>query len=459
MIIMTMVATPLLISKHPWRAFSCVTSQAMEDDWEVLDDVYCISRAAGYSRRGGRTTTPMPTRLKLKKTGKVKRSTREGSGLPKKGPQPRLRLGGSAPPDAARGIAQPGTALRPGGSAPPATAPTVSLGSDCAGLHTAHIALDLLGFRVTDEFVSENDDKTLYTLLSNFNPYHIAEDVMLRDDKALRSVDLYTAGPPCQSFSLEGVGHGVCDNRGVVFLRVLQVIKNIQPRSFMLENVLGLKFAHKAVYKFILETLQHLHNKAYRVRVRVLDARLHGGVPQSRPRLYIVGWKRKDETTEFRWPSEIPAKQLNSMLDNTDSSTLQPSTSVKRNIDTALATITQNGGRPQHVPYVVNVGASPGHGGGHYMRECSPCLTRARCAGGGHWISNRSRMMTITEMQALQGFPPNYLYVPPDVTQRQYAAMLGNAYTVGVAGRVALALLRTIGVAAEDHADVWCQGI
>ena len=106
--------------------------------------------------------------------------------------------------------------------------------------------------------------------------------------------------------------------------------------------------------------------------------------------------------------------------------------------------------------YFVNVGDSHLRGGGHTMLDCCPCLTRSRCSSGGHWVSNLQRMLCIPEMEALQGFPPGYIKRPSIVTQRQYAAMLGNADTVSVVGRVALSLLSSVGlVDRARRRDIW----
>ena len=67
-------------------------------------------------------------------------------------------------------------------------------------------------------------------------------------------------------------------------------------------------------------------------------------------------------------------------------------------------------------------------------------------------------MLTLREMEALQGFPSGHLAIPPGrprITERQCAGMLGNAFTVAVTGRVALALLKTTGLVDDTVADVW----
>ncbi len=88
-----------------------------------------------------------------------------------------------------------------------------------------------------------------------------------------------------------------------------------------------------------------------------------------------------------------------------------------------------------------------------------PCLTRTRAGNGGHYILPLRRWMTVEELEALQGFPRGALSIPAGASKKHYAAMLGNAFTVSVVGRVALALLKTTGVVRSDHVDVWAAGI
>ena len=88
---------------------------------------------------------------------------------------------------------------------------------------------------------------------------------------------------------------------------------------------------------------------------------------------------------------------------------------------------------------------------------CCPCLTRARCLSGGHWITNMQRLMTWREVEALQGFPAGRIRLPAGVSDKMYAGMLGTAFTVPVVGRVCLALLRTVGLVDPTWPDVWAQ--
>ena len=48
------------------------------------------------------------------------------------------------------------------------------------------------------------------------------------------------AGFPCQAFSIAGLRKGFADERGTLFLNILQILKLKQPEYFILENVKGL---------------------------------------------------------------------------------------------------------------------------------------------------------------------------------------------------------------------------
>ena len=108
--------------------------------------------------------------------------------------------------------------------------------------------------------------------------------------------------------------------------------------------------------------------------------------------------------------------------------------------------------------FVTDVSSSRARGGGHLHAGVSPCLTRRRCEDGGHWLINMNRRMTLVEMERLQGIPDGRLRIPTQVPARSYRGMLGNAFTVSVVGRVALRLLRAVGIRCPGDTDPWAAG-
>ena len=66
--------------------------------------------------------------------------------------------------------------------------------------------------------------------------------------------------------------------------------------------------------------------------------------------------------------------------------------------------------------------------------------------------------MLTSEMLKLQGFPTKRLARPSGVSARQFQCMIGNAFSVNVMGRVALKLLKTVGLVKEKECpDVWAK--
>ena len=341
----------------------------------------------------------------------------------------------------------------------------ITIASDCAGLHSVSLAMMMLSLPHRTAFVSEVDPQAMSAIKLNFNldGATICNDVMNRQDDDLRDVgpvDLYTAGPPCQSFSKNGKHLGVDDPRGQVFIRLLATVQTVLPRCFIFENVPGLRHkTHSQALADILNTLQHLRTangeRVYKVRMRMLDTVTHGGLPQRRKRLFIVGWKRAEEKHEFAWPETIQPKSIDKLICAGEASFACPKMTAR--IQTILKETYREvrlaNGDPHRDPYVVDIDSGKRSG----AAMVSPCLTRTRCRTGGHWLVHRRRMMTLSEIEALQGFPQGYLRLPAGITESQFAAMIGNAFTVSVIGRVALRLLRSVGIVDNRCTDVWAD--
>ena len=156
------------------------------------------------------------------------------------------------------------------------------------------VDLDKLGVsdRVTLEFCCGKLPECQTFLKAVHKPKLLFTDVVSRDLEKVPKVDVYTAGFPCQPWSSEGKGQGRRDElgRGRVFDHVAKYIEKRQPKVFLLENVQAISFkSHKKAFEAMLRTLRQ--SGCYFVTWRVLNAS-HFGLPQSRPRLYIVGLLR-----------------------------------------------------------------------------------------------------------------------------------------------------------------------
>ncbi|MDD6848840.1 MAG: DNA (cytosine-5-)-methyltransferase [Oscillospiraceae bacterium] len=107
--------------------------------------------------------------------------------------------------------------------------------------------------------------------------------------KELPDIDLITGGFPCQSFSIAGRRKGFEDTRGTLFFEIARIASAKKPKYLFLENVPGLLNHDRGrTFKTILSSLDEL---GYDVTWQVLNSK-DFGVPQSRKRLYIVGFFR-----------------------------------------------------------------------------------------------------------------------------------------------------------------------
>jgi DNA (cytosine-5)-methyltransferase 1 len=90
-----------------------------------------------------------------------------------------------------------------------------------------------------------------------------------------------------------------------LFFHVARIIKEKQPKAFLLENVKGL--THHDGGKTLSTILNVLeHGLGYTVYSQLLNAKDYG-VPQKRERIYIVGFK-KETTFEFPKPKKLKLK-------------------------------------------------------------------------------------------------------------------------------------------------------
>ena len=118
-------------------------------------------------------------------------------------------------------------------------------------------------------------------------------------------IDFIIGGPPCQTFSAAGrraAGvSGLDDPRGMLFQEYVRILRKLQPRGFLFENVAGIIGAQEG--KAWREILTAFESIGYTISYRVLDAADYG-VPQHRERLIIVG--TRDKPFVFPRPTHGP---------------------------------------------------------------------------------------------------------------------------------------------------------
>jgi len=178
-----------------------------------------------------------------------------------------------------------------------------------AGIGGFHLAFDDAGAKCV--FVSEWDEPARKTYQRNFEKKSpevfkngfFKGDITKVNPKDIPDFDVICGGFPCQPFSQSGFRKGFADKRGNLFFHIAEIIKKKKPRAFFLENVRhlmnhddGKTFA--TIKKIIEEDLGY---SFYYKIVKASDF----GLPQHRPRLFMVGFRNKKIKFEFPEPIKL----------------------------------------------------------------------------------------------------------------------------------------------------------
>jgi len=172
-----------------------------------------------------------------------------------------------------------------------------------------------LGFeqtsRIENIFSAEIDKYACQTYYANFGE-ESQRDITQIDEKKLDDFDILLAGFPCQAFSIAGKKAGFEDTRGTLFFDVARIIKEKKPKAFLLENVKGLIHHDKGrTFQTIMKVLEE--DLGYKVEAKLLNAK-DFNIPQKRERIYIVGFRDKND---FNFPEpKILQKSVQDVIED-----------------------------------------------------------------------------------------------------------------------------------------------
>lgn len=168
------------------------------------------------------------------------------------------------------------------------------------------------GFKCVGHCEIDKHADAAYRVLHNVKESEIYyTDATTIDTDTLPEFDLLCAGFPCQSFSIAGKRKGFSDPRGTMFFEIARVARARRPTYLLLENVPGLLSHDKGrTYAAILHTLCDL---GYSCEWQVLNSK-NFGVPQSRRRVYIVGYLDRKCAGKILPVRETNAKALIQLL-------------------------------------------------------------------------------------------------------------------------------------------------
>lgn len=161
----------------------------------------------------------------------------------------------------------------------------ISLFSGAGGMDLGMIQA---GFEVI--FANDFDKDAVATYEKNIGKHILLGDITKISSDNIpgkkNEVDLIIGGFPCQGFSIANKNRSMDDERNFLYLEMLRIIKDKQPKFFVAENVKGLLNIQKGeVIKMIVNDFAKL---GYKVDYKLLNAADYG-VPQQRERVIIIG--------------------------------------------------------------------------------------------------------------------------------------------------------------------------
>ena len=141
----------------------------------------------------------------------------------------------------------------------------------------------------------DNDTAALKTFERNHNgAIGLCADLSVQEtfdkiqsiaDSMGKTIDLIIGGPPCQGFSTTGP-RNFDDPRNKLYLAVFKMVKQYNPKGFLIENVPGMAMLYQGQIKD--EILRRFRSMGYNVECKILTAADYG-VPQMRKRLVFMG--------------------------------------------------------------------------------------------------------------------------------------------------------------------------
>lgn len=330
-----------------------------------------------------------------------------------------------------------------------------------AGIGGFRLALQQLNGKCV--FSSEIDKFACETYEANFGeqPYG---DITSETVKANipKNFDILCAGFPCQPFSYAGRNEGFKDKvRGTLFFDVLDVIEQHKPKSFILENVKGLKSHEKGeTLDLILKSLEAI---GYRLHWKIINS-MDFGVPQKRERWYCVGFKNE---TNFEFPVGESDRNpiLKDIIDpNENNKSLKLTKFELERINFHFENVKNEAHRVEHDNSIYEPHTKKGRHGVYSFQKTDKSLrfhvgdvakTQIQEAFyscldtyAPTIIANRvpklwdiERKLSVLEAKRLQAFPDDFIF---PVSNNQAYKQLGNSVTTTVVREIARNILKVV---------------
>ncbi len=355
------------------------------------------------------------------------------------------------------------------------------------------------GFELTGQFenvLSAEIDKyacRTYMHIFGNDPQNDLTSEEFKNQAETIGCDILLAGFPCQTFSRVGREEGFeNEEKGQIFFHIADILERTRPFAFFLENVDRLvTHDNGETFRRIIETLVSELNYhvigvnvledgtlSYSPKAFVRNSR-DFGIPQNRPRTYLVGFDRERFTHEaiLELPTELPKSREQDLYDDLNSL-------LEHNVDPKyymasgyLDTLIRHRERQEGKGYgfgyrivneigiekpVANALLATGGSGKerNLIYDPQEGIAGMKITGKKTPLNDRGiRMMTPVEWGKLQGFI-NYAFLsdtgeerfsfPPNMPDAQKYKQFGNSVTIPVIEEMAHFILRCVDLLVQN---------
>ncbi len=275
-------------------------------------------------------------------------------------------------------------------------------------------------------FSSEWDESAKKTYSVNYGEYPFGDITKIHPED-IPNFDILTGGFPCQPFSSIGKREGFeHKTQGTLFFYIAKIIKEKQPKAFLLENVPGLISHNEGkTLEIILDVLRK--ELKYDVSIKILNS-ADFGVPQERKRLYFVGFRKELGVKKFEFPKENRERVGIGKFVETDAEGPAISEHLQKSY-----IFKKDDGHPEIVDENSNFPVKTLCASYHKIQR----ITGTFVKGGKTGL----RLLTEQECKAIMGFPPDFI-IPVSRTQMYH--QFGNSVAVPVVQKISEQIVNSL---------------
>ena len=234
-----------------------------------------------------------------------------------------------------------------------------------------------------------------------------AGDITKVDPRTIPNFEILCGGFPCQPFSQAGLKKGLDEARGTLFFDIARILKEKAPEAYFLENVRGLlnhQSGDKKTINVIESTIRGLGYSFDVFLVKASDF----GVPQHRPRLFMIGFR--DGKARERFMADLPKP---------------------RKLKLTMSEV-MGGQVEREIGFTLRVGGR--HSGVADRRNWDTYL-----------VDGKEVVITKEQGLAMQGFPKTFRF-PTSISETQAMKQLGNSVAVPAIEAYAQAIVKALRV-------------